>query len=99
MKSEFGVAILRAIEQSSLELTGSTVVDPQVARDSMVLTLASLIEAKPGIESDDDMIDAARTMAADLFAYAKSLRANFERTGQRAWASLAPREVGSYTLQ
>lgn len=84
-RAEMSAAILNAILELNLSPDGEIYVDPDHAREALIMAMAAIIEAGPDMKTPRDMRSATHAIAAELLAKIKWMRATYEQTGRRIW--------------
>ncbi len=80
-----GAAIMNAILDANRNETGEALIDSMKAVQALVLSIAMILEAEPGLRTPKEVREATEAIARDLRSKYRGLRAAYEATGQRPW--------------
>ncbi|TVV75533.1 hypothetical protein [Sphingomonas solaris] len=80
-----GAAIMNAILDANRDEAGGAVVDSKKAVQALVVSMAMILEAEPGLRTPKEVREASEAIARDLRVQYRGLRAAYEATGRRAW--------------
>lgn len=83
--AHMAAAILNAIVTENQADDGYVYIDPDQAREAMILAFAAMMEARPDLATPRDIKRAAEAIGAELRAKIKAMRDSYERTGTRLW--------------
>lgn len=78
-------AVLNAILQNNRLEDGSIIIDADDTREALIIALATIIEAWPGLDTPGDIQLACERVSIDLEEKVQVMREQFEQTGKRPW--------------